>query len=60
MTSEFRRWLARRGCTFTEGTRHLIVTLTGKFTTLPRHGSKEIAPGTMKAILKKLGLSMEK
>jgi predicted RNA binding protein YcfA (HicA-like mRNA interferase family) len=59
-TSEFRRWLARQGCQFVEGTGHTIVTLEGESTTLPRHGSKEIAPGTIKAILKKLGLKVEK
>jgi len=58
-TSEFKRWLARQGCTFVEGTRHSIVSFQGRSTTLPRHSSQEIGIGTLKSILKKLGLKME-
>jgi len=55
-TSELKRLLKRKGCIFTEGTRHTIVTFQGESTTLPRHPSQEVATGTIKAILKKLGL----
>jgi mRNA interferase HicA len=59
-TSELKRWLSKNGCTFHEGTRHTVVFYQGRSTTLPRHASKEIAPGTVKSILVRLGLRMEK
>jgi mRNA interferase HicA len=54
--SELKRWLKQRGCTFEEGTRHIIVRLGSRRTTLPRHPSREVATGTVKGILRKLGL----
>ncbi|MCW5982661.1 MAG: type II toxin-antitoxin system HicA family toxin [Bryobacteraceae bacterium] len=54
--SEFRRWLAAQGCSFEEGTRHTKVFYKGKFTTLPRHPSKELKTGTMNSIKARLGL----
>jgi mRNA interferase HicA len=54
--SELKRWLAKQGCTFEEGTRHTKVTLGGRFSQLPRHPAAEIRPGTLRAILKQLGL----
>lgn len=55
-TSEFRRYLKQQGCTFEEGTNHTRVRLGSKFSTLPRHSSKEIGTGLVKAIKKQLGL----
>jgi mRNA interferase HicA len=55
-TNEAIRKLAKLGCTFENGTRHLVVEYKGKRTQLPRHPSKEIATGTFYAILKKLGI----
>lgn len=54
--TQFRRWLAAQGATFSEGGKHTKVYCNGKQTTLPRHGSREISEGTRLAILKQLGL----
>lgn len=54
--SEFQRWLAAQGATFSHGTRHLKVFLNGKQTVMPRHPSQEIGEGLRKSILKQLGL----
>jgi mRNA interferase HicA len=54
--SQLKRWLAAQGCTFEEGTRHTKVFYKGKFTLLPRHGSKELPTGTVQGIKKALGL----
>jgi mRNA interferase HicA len=48
--------LAKLGCTFEQGSRHLIVRYQGKRTLMPRHPSQEIHTGTYHAILKKLGI----
>jgi mRNA interferase HicA len=57
MTSaEMKRWLRKQGCTFIEGTRHTIVILGRKRTTLPRHPAAELKTKTMHTILKELGL----
>jgi mRNA interferase HicA len=55
-TSELRRKLAKLGCTFEDGTRHLVVIYKGKATEIPRHPGKEIKTGTLRGILKKLGV----
>jgi mRNA interferase HicA len=55
-SSQFRRYLARKGCTFEEGRRHTIVRRDGKLMALPRHGgSKQLGTGLMNAI-KGLGI----
>ncbi len=54
--NEFKRWLASRGCTFEEGTKHTKVFYRGQWTMLPRHGAKEMKTGTAEGIKKKLGL----
>ena len=54
--SEFRRFLADKGCTFEEGKKHTKVYCNGKQTTLPRHQGKEIGEGLRLNILKQLGL----
>lgn len=53
--SEFKRFLADKGCTFKEGSKHTKVYFNGKQTTLPRH-SKDIGEGLKLAILKQLGI----
>jgi mRNA interferase HicA len=55
-SSEFKRWLAGQGATFTSGHgSHLIVRLNGKSSVLPMH-SKELKTGTVQSIKKDLGL----
>ena len=54
--NELKRWLASRGCTFEEGTKHTKVFFEGKYTLLPRHGAKELPTGTVRSIQKELGL----
>lgn len=59
MTSaEFKRWLAKQGCTFEPGKgSHLIVRLAGRRSVLPMHGkSKDLRTGLVEAIKKDLGL----
>lgn len=53
---EFRRYLAGLGATFKEGTRHTKVHLDGRTSFLPRHGSREIPTGTVRAIKRQLGI----
>jgi mRNA interferase HicA len=55
-SNELRRWLAGKGCTFQEGTKHTKVFCKTKVTILPRHGAKELPIGTVEAIKKQLGL----
>ena len=58
--TEFKRWLARQGCTFEESRGkggHIIVRLGDRQTTLPRHGGKtDLGKGLVAAIKKQLGL----
>jgi mRNA interferase HicA len=54
--SELRRKLAKAGCTFADGTNHLVVYYKGRRTLMPRHPAKEIKKGTYRGILKSLGL----
>jgi mRNA interferase HicA len=54
--SELKRKLARLGCTFEQGTRHLVVIYKGKATEMPRHPAKEIKTGMVRGILKRLGI----
>lgn len=56
--NEFRKWLKKQGCTFTQQGKgsHGTVEYRGKRTTLPNHGSKEIGEGLRKKIMKDLGL----
>lgn len=55
--NQFRRYLAKRGCSFEEGKRHTIVRLGDKMAALPRHGgSKQLGTGLVNSILKDLGL----
>jgi mRNA interferase HicA len=54
--SEFKRWLAAQGAQFKEGSKHTKVYLGDKRSVLPRHPSKELPTGTVKAIKEQLGL----
>ena len=58
--SEFKKWLASRGCTFETkkaGSGHIVVRKGDKVTDLPMHGSgKELGTGLVNAIKKQLGL----
>ena len=57
--AQFKRWLAKRGCSFEPGKGgHLIVRRGDRMSTLPMHGSrKEIPKGLEHAIKKQLGLN---
>jgi mRNA interferase HicA len=55
-SSEFKRWLARQGATFSPGKgSHFRVELKGKVSYLPMH-SKDLKKGTLEDIKKQLGL----
>ncbi len=58
--SEFKRWLAARGCVFEShkgGSGHLTVRLGDKTSQLPVHGKgKELGSGLVNKIKKDLGL----
>jgi mRNA interferase HicA len=58
--SEFRRWLAKQGCTFEThkgGSGHLTVTRGDRRSQLPMHGSKkDLGSGLVAKIKKDLGL----
>lgn len=56
-SNQFRRWLARQGCTFEEGKKHTIVRRKSKSASLPRHGGgKQLGTGLIEAIKRELGL----
>lgn len=60
MTSaQFKRWLARQGCTFEAGKGgHLLVRRGDRRSVLPMHGSgKELGTGLVAKIKKDLGLA---
>jgi mRNA interferase HicA len=55
-SSEFKRWLATQGATFSPGKgSHLKVELNGKISYLPMH-HKDLKKGTLEGIKKQLGL----
>jgi mRNA interferase HicA len=58
--SEFKRWLAKQGCTFETkkgGSGHIIVRRGDRKSELPMHGGgKELGTGLLNAIRKQLGL----
>ena len=55
-SDQFRRWLAKRGCTFTSGKGgHLHVHRNGKVASLPQHGgAQQLKTGLMRGIKKAL------
>lgn len=57
--NELKRWLKKQGCTFEESRGkggHITVRRADKITVMPMHGQKELPTGTVKAIIKQLGL----
>ncbi|WP_227242489.1 type II toxin-antitoxin system HicA family toxin [Paraburkholderia caribensis] len=57
--SEFKKWLTHQGATFEKhraGSSHYRVTLKGKTTIFPFHGSKEMGTKLVEAIKKQLGI----
>jgi mRNA interferase HicA len=54
--SELKRKLAKAGCTFEDRTRHTRIFFEGRESIMPRHPSQEIKKGTLRAILKQLGI----
>ena len=59
-STEFRRWLKKRGCTFRNhrgGSGHLTVRRDGRISQLPIHGAtRELGPKLIEKIKKDLGL----
>ncbi len=57
-SSQLKRWLAQRGCTFEPGRGgHLLVRRGARMTVLPMHGSgRELGTGLVQKIKKNLGL----
>jgi mRNA interferase HicA len=57
-SDQFRRWLAKRGCTFEPAKGgHLRVKLGNRTSFLPQHGgAKQLKTGLMRGIMKDLGL----
>ena len=57
---EFRRWLAKQGCTFEShegGSGHVTVRFKDKKTQLPAHGKgRDLGKGLVESIQKQLGL----
>ena len=53
--SQFRRWLLARGVVMKEGSRHTKLYYGRRQAVLPRH-AKELKEGTMKSILRQLGI----
>jgi mRNA interferase HicA len=56
--SELKRWLKRQGCAFFEESRHTRIVLGSRISRMPRHPAKDIKAGTLRAILRDLGLTM--
>ena len=58
--AEFRRWLAKQGCSFEtkrSGSGHVIVLRAGRKSELPMHGgNKQLGKGLIEKIKKDLGL----
>jgi predicted RNA binding protein YcfA (HicA-like mRNA interferase family) len=59
-SNQLKRLLADLGCRFTEGKKHTLVHYGEKFAPIPRHGKRELKTGTVKGILKQLGLDFSK
>jgi mRNA interferase HicA len=56
-SNEAKRFLQKLGASFEPGKGgHIKVTLNGRRSVLPMHGSKELKTGTWRAILKQLGV----
>ena len=56
-SKQMKRWLERQGATFKPGKgSHLKVSLNGRQTALPMHGTAELGRGLEAAIKRRLGL----
>jgi mRNA interferase HicA len=56
-SAEFKRWLAKQGCTFAPGKgSHIKVRLGENSSVLPMHGKKELGKGLEESIKRQLGL----
>jgi mRNA interferase HicA len=56
-SKQMKKWLEQQGATFTQGKgSHLKVTLNGKRTALPMHGTQELGKGLEADIKRRLGL----
>jgi mRNA interferase HicA len=53
---ERKRWLARQGAVFSEGSNHTKIKLNGRQSVMPRHPSAEVREGLRRPILKQLGI----
>lgn len=53
---ELKRWLSARGVSFEDGKRHTLACLGSRFAPIPRHAGQEVKTGTLRAIMKQLGL----
>jgi mRNA interferase HicA len=59
-SNQFKRWLARHGCTFRTGKGgHLKVYRGDRRSVLPMHGSRELGTGLVRAIRRDLELEGE-
>jgi mRNA interferase HicA len=57
-SNEFKRWLAKQGCSFgAQKGSHLKVYRGDHQSILPMHGKKELGTGLVKAIKKQLGIT---
>ena len=54
--SEFKRWLARQGATFAEGSRHTKIYLNGRQSVMPRHPSTELGENLRRLIIRQLAI----
>ncbi|MWN32110.1 addiction module toxin, HicA family [Gilliamella sp. Pra-s65] len=54
--SEFLRWLIDQGVEVKQGSNHTKLYYNGKQSTMPRHPSRELKNGTMRAIKRQLNL----
>jgi mRNA interferase HicA len=54
--SDLKRKLAKLGCEFANATNHTVVTFQGRKSVMPRHPSAEVKTGTLRGILKQLGI----
>ncbi|MGA2185268.1 MAG: type II toxin-antitoxin system HicA family toxin [Bryobacteraceae bacterium] len=53
---ELKRWLSAQGVVFEDGTRHTLARLGSRFAPIPRHVGQEVKTGTLRSIMKQLGL----
>jgi mRNA interferase HicA len=57
--SEFKRLLRKAGVVITDAKRHYRLRLADRVSFLPRHPSQELKTGTVKTILKQLGIGLD-